>query len=91
MKKRELVNAMALRAGVSQADAERCLEAFLSTVCSEVAEGNEVNVTGYMKFSSVQRAARTGRNPRTGETIAVPASRAVKITAGAKLKDAVKG
>lgn len=91
MKKRELVNEMALRAGVSQADAERCLGAFLDTVCSEVASGNEVNVTGYMKFASVERAARTGRNPRTGETIAVPASRAVKITAGAKLKEAAKG
>ncbi len=91
MKKRELVNAMALRAGVSQADAERCLGAFLDTVCLEVSSGNEVNVTGYMKFSPVDRAARTGRNPRTGETIAVPASRAVKIQVGAKLKEAVKG
>ena len=90
MKKSELVNAMALRAGVSQADAERCLGAFLDTVCSEISGGGEVNVPGYMKISPVERAARTGRNPRTGEPVAVPASRGVKIQAGSKLKEAAK-
>ncbi len=91
MNKSELVDAMADRAGVTKNAAGGCLEVFLDIVCEQVAAGKEVNVTGHMKFSPVQRSARVGRNPQTGETIEVPATKAVRITPGAKLKAAVKG
>ena len=91
MNKGELIAAMADRAGVSQAQAGDCLDAFFDVVCSQVSTGGEVNVTGYIKFVQVDRAARMGRNPQTGEAIHVPAAKAVKITAGSKLKAAAKG
>ena len=91
MNKGELIAAMADKSGVSQAQASDCLDAFFDTVCEQVGSGGEVNVTGYIKFAQVDRAARMGRNPQTGEAIHVPASKAVKITAGSKLKAAAKG
>ena len=91
MNKNELVAAMSGKAGVSEGDAGACLDAFLETVCDQVGSGGEVNVTGYLKFSQVDRAARMGRNPQTGEAIHVAATKAVKIQAGSKLKAAAKG
>ncbi len=91
MNKRDVVAAVALRAGVSQADAAKCVDALLELACDEVAAGRDINLTGYLKISTVQRAARTGRNPQTGEAVAVPASTAVKLQAGARLKAAAKG
>ncbi len=91
MNKGELVAAMATRSDISQAEAGRALDAFLAVVSEEVAAGRDVNVTGYLKFSQVERQARTARNPRTGETVAVPASKAMKVQVGSKLKAAVKG
>ncbi len=90
MTKAELVAAMAEKAGVSQKDAGACLDALFGVVAAEVGKGGEVSVPGWIKFSRVDRAARTGRNPRSGETIQVPASKAVKVAAGAKLKAAAK-
>lgn len=91
MNKGDLVEAIADRADVTKKAAGDCLDAFLDIVCEQVAAGNDVNVTGHMKFSQVERSARTGRNPQTGEAIAVPATKAVKISAGAKLKAAARG
>ena len=91
MNKGELIAAMADKSGLTQSQAGDCLDAFFAVVCDQVASGGEVSVTGYIKFAQVDRAARTGRNPQTGETIQVPASKAVKITAGSKLKAAAKG
>ena len=91
MNKGELIAAMADKAGVSQGQAGDCLDAFFDIVSDQVATGGEVSVTGYIKFAQVDRAARMGRNPQTGEAIHVPASKAVKITAGSKLKAAAKG
>ena len=91
MNKRDVVGAVALRAGVSQADAGKCIDALLELACDEVATGGEINLTGYLKISTVQRAARTGRNPRTGESVPVPASIGVKIQPGARLKSAARG
>ena len=90
MNKGELVAAMADRSGVNQGQAGDCLDAFLGIICDQVRNGGEVNVTGYLKFAQVDRAARMGRNPQTGEAIHVPATKAVKITAGSKLKAAAK-
>ena len=91
MNKRDVVGAVALRAGVSQADAAKCIDALLELACDEVARGGEVNLTGYLKISTVQRAARMGRNPQTGESVPVPASTGVKIQPGTRLKSAAKG
>ncbi len=91
MNKRDVVGAVAERAGVSQADAAKCIDALLELACDEVANGGEINLTGYMKISTVQRAARMGRNPQTGESVSVPASTGVKIQAGTRLKSAAKG
>ena len=90
MNKGELIAAMADRSGVNQGQAGDCLEAFLDIVCEQVSQGGEVNITGYIKFTQVDRGARMGRNPQTGEALHVPASKAVKITAGSKLKKAAK-
>ena len=70
---------------------QRCIDALLELACDEVANGGEINLTGYMKISTVQRAARMGRNPQTGESVSVPASTGVKIQAGARLKSAARG
>jgi DNA-binding protein HU-beta len=91
MNKRDVVAAVALRAGVSQTDAAKCIDGLMELACDELAAGGEINLTGYMKISTVQRAARTGRNPQTGEAVAVPAATGVKIQAGARLKAAARG
>ena len=91
MNKRDVVAAVALRAGVSQADAAKCIDGLLELACDEVAAGGDINLAGYLKISTVQRAARTGRNPQTGESVAIPASTGVKIQAGTRLKAAARG
>ena len=91
MNKADVVAAVAERADVSQHDARRCVDALLGLVCDQVANGGEVNLTGYMKIASVKRQPRTGRNLRTGETVTVPARTGVKIQAGSKLKAAARG
>ena len=91
MNKKDLVVAIAERVGLPQSSATACLDAFLDVICEQVGNGGEVNLTGYMKFSQVERKARTARNPRTGEPVDVPATKAVKIQAGSKLKAAAKG
>lgn len=90
MNKTEVIGAVAERAGISQSDAAKSLDALLELICDELAAGSELNLTGYMKISTVQRSARTGRNPQTGEAVDIPASTGVKIQPGARLKAAVK-
>lgn len=90
MNKGELIAAMADGAGVSQKDAGACLDAMLDTIAGQVAAGNEVSITGYLKFEKANTKARTGRNPQTGATIHVPAGTRTKVTVGSKLKAAGK-
>ena len=91
MNKADVVVAVAERAGVSQSDAGRCVDALLDLVCEQVSNGEDVNLTGYMKISTVARQARMGRNPQTGEAVAIAASTGVKIQPGSRLKAAAKG
>ncbi|MEE9415140.1 MAG: HU family DNA-binding protein [Acidimicrobiales bacterium] len=91
MTKSELVAEIAQQAEVTQAQAGACVDAFFNIVASQVGSGGDVSVPGYIKFSQTHRKARKGRNPRTGEEIQVPATMAVKIQAGSKLKAAAKG
>jgi DNA-binding protein HU-beta len=85
----ELVDQVADRAGLARGDAAGALGAALAAIESELAAGGEVTITGFGKFSVSERGARQARNPRTGEPIDVPAGRAPRFSAGAKLKQAV--
>ncbi len=91
MTKSELVAEIASKAGVTQAEAGGCVDAFADIVMSQVGRGGEVNIPGFIKFSRKDTKARKGRNPQTGAEIHVPAGTAVKIQAGSKLKAAGKG
>ncbi len=88
-----LVGATAGSAGaaVSKADVEKILDSFRDVVQATVKKGDDVSYPGLGKFSRVQRKARQARNPRTGEAIKVPASKAPKFTASATLRSVVNG
>ena len=89
MNKAELVQAMAERAGLSKSDAEKALNAFVEVVGGELGKGGKVQLVGFGTFEVAERAARTGKNPQTGEAIKIPASKAPKFKAGKALKDVV--
>ncbi len=89
MNKSELVEQVADRAGLSHAQAAGAVEAALAAIEIELANGHEVTITGFGRFSVAQRAARQARNPRTGEPIDVPAARAPRFSPGSQLKRAV--
>src|SRR5919201_2077079 len=92
MNRSELVAALADRAEVTRKDADAVLAAFAETVGEVVAKGDEkVTIPGFLTFERTHRAARTARNPQTGEPINIPAGYSVKVSAGPKLKDAAKG
>ena len=74
---------------VSKAEAQRAVDAVFTTITDNLTRGEEVRLTGFGSFSVAQRAARAGRNPKTGETIQIKASKAPKFKAGSPLKDAV--
>jgi DNA-binding protein HU-beta len=90
MNKIEFVSAVAAKAGLSKKDAGKALDAFIRTVTEEIEKGEKVVFVGFGTFSVGERKARTGRNPQTGETIQIPASKVVKFKAGADLAKVVK-
>jgi DNA-binding protein HU-beta len=92
LNRNELVNAVAEASGVSSKDVDATLKAFQQVVSDTVAKGDEkITIPGFLSFEQVDRSAREGRNPSTGETIQIPASKAVKVTAGSALKNAAAG
>jgi len=92
MTKTELIKAVAARTEVSQADVERVINGFQDVVSQTVAKGKEkVTIPGFLSFERVTRKARKGRNPQTGESIKIPKTKAVKVSAGSKLKAIAKG
>jgi DNA-binding protein HU-beta len=91
MNKTEFVEAIAKESGLTNADARKAIEAVITTVEKTLKKGDEIALTGFGKFSVTKRAARTGRNPQTGEAVKIKASKAPKFTAGAGLKTAVNG
>ncbi len=92
MNKSELIDAISESTGVSKSDTEKVMKGFEEVAQSIVKSGSEkLTITGFLSIEQVQRKARTGRNPQTGATIQVPASKAVKLTPGATLKKAAKG
>lgn len=89
MNKSELVDAIALSADISKAAAGRALDATLDTIAQALKDGDQVSLVGFGSFQVKERAARTGRNPQTGETIQIKASKVPGFKAGKALKDAV--
>ncbi len=89
MNKGELIEAVAGRAGLSRADATKAVDAVLDSIQGTLAAGGSVSLVGFGTFTVKARAARAGRNPRTGETIQIPASNVPGFKAGKGLKDAV--
>jgi len=89
MNRRELVQAVATQTGVDGREVDTVLKGFTDVVTAVVAKGEPVAITGFAKFAKVERAARMGRNPATGETIRIKASKKARITALKAFKDAV--
>lgn len=89
MNKTELVAEIAKNTGLTKVDSERAVEAFLNAVSATLKKGDEVRLTGFGTFGVTKRNATTGRNPRTGAEIKIPASKQPKFKAGKALKDAL--
>ena len=89
MNKTELIDAIAEKAGVTKAAAQAVLDATTGTIQSQLKKGNNVALVGFGTFSVSERAARDGRNPKTGETIKIKAAKVPKFTPGKHLKDAL--
>ena len=89
MNKTELVAAIADQAGLSKKDAEKAVKAFTETVSKELKKKGKVQLVGFGTFEVSKRAAREGRNPQTGKTMSIPASKAPKFKAGKALKDSI--
>jgi DNA-binding protein HU-beta len=89
MNKSELIEAVASGADLSKADATRATDAVLDSISNALGQGDQVAIVGFGTFSVRERAARTGRNPQTGETINIKASKTKGFKAGKALKDAV--
>ena len=89
MNKAELIEVIAKDAKLSKAAAQAALDATIAAVVKAVTKGDSVSLVGFGSFPSGKRAARTGRNPQTGETIKIPAAKTVKFSAGKAFKDAV--
>ncbi|GAA2099740.1 HU family DNA-binding protein [Microlunatus panaciterrae] len=85
----ELVAAIAEQASLSKTQADAALSALQDVVIANLEKGEAVKVPGFLNVERVERAARTGRNPRTGEELQIPAGYGVKVTAGSALKKAV--
>ncbi len=90
MNKSELVDRIAAGAGLSKADAQRALDATIESISKALKKGDTVSLIGFGTFSVKERAARTGRNPATGETINIKASKTPSFKAGKGFKDAIK-
>ena len=89
MKKTELIAAVAEQTGLSKKDAEKALNATIDTIIKAVAEGDKIQITGFGTFEQRQRNARTGVDPRTGNSIEIPASKVPAFKAGKAFKDFV--
>lgn len=91
MNKNDLIANVAEAADFSKADAAKAVDSVLNAITDSLTTGDEVRLVGFGTFSVSQRAATQGRNPRTGETIQIPASKQPKFKAGKALKEAVNG
>ena len=90
MNKTQLIDVVAAKTDLKKKDAEAAVAAVLDAVAEALAAGDKVQLIGFGTFEVKERAARTGKNPRTGEAIEIPASKVPSFKAGAALKNAVK-
>ena len=90
MNKTELVNAIAAKTGLSKKDSDAALAATVEAITEALKAGDKISLVGFGTFEVRERAARTGKNPATGETISIAACKAPAFKAGKALKDAVK-
>jgi DNA-binding protein HU-beta len=91
MNKTEFVKAVAEKSGKTIAEAEEFVNAYSDVVKESLVSGDKVQITGFGIYEVNERSARTGRNPKTGEEMQIPASKGVKFKAGKILKEAVNG
>ena len=91
MNQTELISAVAEQAGLSKADACKALEALVGVVTDTLKQGNEVRISGFGTFGISERGERQGRNPQTGETITIAASKGAQFTPGKAIKAALNG
>ncbi len=91
MQKSDLVEKITEDAGISKAAAGRAIDSLLGSITQTLKKGNRVSLVGFGTFSVSARAARMGRNPRTGEQIQIKANKTPKFSPGKKLKDALNG
>lgn len=89
MNKTELIAAIAAKANITKKDAEEALKAFTEVVAEELENGEKIQLVGFGTFEVSERAAREGRNPKSGEVMNIPASKTPKFKAGKALKDRV--
>jgi len=89
MHQADVINAIANDSGLTKIDAEKALKSFISVVTDSLKKGDKVTLPGFVTISNVARAARTGRNPRTGETIQIAAKNVAKFKVGKTLADAL--
>jgi len=89
MNKGDLIERMAAAAGIPKTQAGTAVEAMVSAITGALKKGGHVTLVGFGSFTTAHRAARTGRNPKTGKAIAIPARRVAKFTPGLELKQAV--
>ena len=89
MNKAELIKSIAEKSGLTQKQADVALDGFIETVKETLAKGEDISLVGFGSFDVQERAARTGRNPATGEEIQIAASKAPRFKAGKALKDAI--
>ncbi|HPY41284.1 MAG TPA: HU family DNA-binding protein [Thiolinea sp.] len=90
MNKTELIDAVSAKSGLTKADTDRAFKAMVETVTEALAKGDQVSLIGFGTFLVRERQARTGRNPRTNETIEIAAAKIPSFKAGKALKDAVQ-
>ena len=89
MNKTELIDAVANETGLGKADATKAIESVVENITKTLRQGDKVTLVGFGTFAATARAARQGRNPRTGETIKIEASKSAKFSAGKELKTAL--
>ena len=89
MKKTDLIAAVAEQSGLSKKDAEKAVKAFTDVIAKELKKGEKVQLVGFGTFEVSKRAAREGRNPQTGKTMKIKASKTAKFKAGKALKDSL--
>lgn len=89
MNKTQLISEISTKVGGTKKDAGIYLDAVVETITETLAKGEKISLVGFGSFEVVDREARTGRNPKTGETIEIPASKSPKFKAGSKLKEIV--